>query len=327
METHPPVIKSDEENSPELIRIRASSKHLTLASPVFKVMLHANFREGLEFRDKGHAELRLLDDDPDAFLIVLNLIHGHIRKVPREIDLPMLTEIAIIADKYEVLESTEMLFEHWFQNLEETVPVTLNDDLLPWMCISWVFKKPDIFKRLTKIAQLESKGFLDEKLLPIPESILSMDSYHAEPIETDTFTDTIDHYRESTLIAIFTYLKSILDTYENESVCRKAIECDAMTLGILTIRLKVIKVHQPRPPYYGFSIKTFFHDLRQMRMCKYHTCTSNRYYPKPGGVKAALETKLQELEQRIHGLELVDETARIQKQTLQVSLSGNKSVV
>ena len=138
-------------------------------------MLHANFKEGLEFRDKGHAELQLMNDDPDAFLIVLNLIHGHNRKVPREIDLPMLTEIAVIVDKYEVLEITEIMAEHWLQNLEKTVPLTLNEDLLSWMCISWVFKKADIFKKVTKIAQLESKGFLDEKQLPIPESILSME--------------------------------------------------------------------------------------------------------------------------------------------------------
>ena len=99
-----------------------------------------------------------------------------------------------------------------------------------------------------------------------------------------------------------------------------------MTLGILTIRLNAIDVlHHPRPPYYGFSIKTLFHYLRQMRMCKYHTCTTNRYYPKSGGVKAALETKLQELEHRIQGLEMVDEN--VQKEMLQVMLAGNKSVV
>ena len=163
----------DEQDLFQAIRIRVSSKHLTLASPVFRRMLSANYKEGLHLCSQGHAELPLPDDNPAAFLVILHLIHGQIRKVPRQIGLSMLTEMAVLVDKYELLESVEMLLDPWLQNLKSTIPLTLNNDLLPWICISWVFKKPEIYKKVTKIAQAESEGLLGENQLPIPESVLS----------------------------------------------------------------------------------------------------------------------------------------------------------
>ena len=173
LEDHKIAVTSDEEDLYQAVRIRVSSKHLTLASPVFRTMFKAKHKEGLNLYSQGHAELRLPDDNPAALLVILHLIHGQTRKVPRKVDLWMLTELAILVDKYELLESVEMVLDHWLQNLESTIPRTLNNDLLPWICISWVFKKPEIFKKTTKIAQMESEGLIEENQLPIPESVLS----------------------------------------------------------------------------------------------------------------------------------------------------------
>ena len=167
------ALASNEKDLCQAIRIRVSSKHLTLASPVFRTMFKVNYNEGLSLYSQCHAELPLQDDNPAAFLIILHLIHGQIRKVPRKVDLSMLTELAILVDKYELLESVEMLLDHWLQNLKSTIPLTLNNDLLPWICISYVFKKSEIFKKVTKIAQAESEGLLAANQLPIPEWVLS----------------------------------------------------------------------------------------------------------------------------------------------------------
>ena len=114
----------------------------------------------------------LPEDNPAAFLIILYLIHGQLRQVPRKINLRMLTELAILVDKYEFSETVEMLLDYWLQDLTSTIPLTLNNDLLPWICISWVFKKSEIFKKVTKIAQMESEGLLDADQLPILEWVL-----------------------------------------------------------------------------------------------------------------------------------------------------------
>ena len=173
--SHTSAATADEETLCQEVRIRVSSKHLTLASPIFKTMLQPKFKEGLQLHSHGHAELPLPDDNPAALLILLNLIHSQLRKVPRKIDLWMLTELAVLVDKYELLETTEMVLDYWLQHLNCTIPLVLNDDLLPWMCISRVFRKPDIFEKVTKVAQLESEGLLEANQWPIPEHVLSMD--------------------------------------------------------------------------------------------------------------------------------------------------------
>jgi hypothetical protein len=57
------------------IRMLVSSRHLMLASPVFKAMLqHSNFKEGEELQTNGKVSVPLPDDDPDAFKILLDII-------------------------------------------------------------------------------------------------------------------------------------------------------------------------------------------------------------------------------------------------------------
>ena len=168
------AIRADEEDRSQQVRVRVSSKHLALASPVFRSMLQPKFQEGHELRLIGRTELPLPDDDSAALLVLLNVIHGRLREVPRKIDLRMLTEISILVDKYELLQATEILLDYWLPSLKATIPQVFNDDLLPWMCISWVFQIPDIWRQVTRTAERESKCFITEDRLPIPEWSLSM---------------------------------------------------------------------------------------------------------------------------------------------------------
>ena len=168
------AVKTDEEYPCEMFHVRVSSKHLILASPVFKRMLQPSFKEGQQLSSQGHTELPLPDDDPAALLVLLHLIHGRIRKVLRTVELGMLTNLAKQVDKYELLETTEMIKDHWIQGLESDIPLSFTNDLLPWMCISWVFRKPEIFSKVTKVAQLESEGILEANQLPIPQSVLGI---------------------------------------------------------------------------------------------------------------------------------------------------------
>ena len=95
-------------------------------------------------------------------------------------DLKTMTNISILADKYEM---TEVLYTHseiWLKELKKTVPTTLTEDLLPWLSIACVFKLPAEFKHLTRISTLESSGLLDgesEEDLPIPASVFGKTSH------------------------------------------------------------------------------------------------------------------------------------------------------
>ncbi len=74
------------------------------------------------------------------------------------------------------------------------------------MCISWVFRKPEIFEKVTRVAQLESEGNLGASQLPIPQSVLGKFLAILKQWDTNTLTDKINHRRQSILSKIFAYL-------------------------------------------------------------------------------------------------------------------------
>ena len=160
------AIQAEKESGSQQVRVRVSSKHLRLASAIFGPMPQPSPQKNPELHLTDHAELQLPDDNPAALLILLNAIHGKWRQVPHTIDLPILLEISILVDKYELLEIAEVLLDRWWPAVETTIPQAWNDDLLPWMCISSVFQKPEIWRQVTRIAQYESQYFITDHPLP-----------------------------------------------------------------------------------------------------------------------------------------------------------------
>jgi hypothetical protein len=117
---------------PEKVNMIVSSKHMTLASPVFKAMLATGgFKEGLGRNAAGQLEVELSEDDQAVMIIVLNIIHGRNRVVPKRIDLNMLTNLAILVDKYQMVEAVESFSEFWTDHLltEQDLPDGFPDDI------------------------------------------------------------------------------------------------------------------------------------------------------------------------------------------------------
>lgn len=143
------------------IKFLVSSKHLILASPVFSAMLlRPNFAKGLELQRSGHLDLPLFDDDPEALEIILNIIHGHPKNVPRLVDIQLLTKIAIIVDKYGTHEVMEHFSDLWidqfvrsFANMDILFQQRGISTILSMICISWVFKRGDHFAAATARSQ------------------------------------------------------------------------------------------------------------------------------------------------------------------------------
>lgn len=91
------------------VHMLVSSKILLMvASPVFKAMLlQGNFREGRELQTTGKLSLPLPDDNPDAMRILMDIIHYRNRQVAKKLLFRMLVHIAILVDKYQLLEVVE----------------------------------------------------------------------------------------------------------------------------------------------------------------------------------------------------------------------------
>lgn len=156
----------------EEVNIRVSSRHLTLASPVFHAMLHRKFSESNTLSLTGSVEIPMPDDDPDAFLILLNILHGRIRKVPLAVDLETLTQIATLVDKYDIMEPVELFANFWFDNLKSTIPDHYTDDIPSWICVSSMFNKGEEFERTTRLAMREARREIPLAGLPVPPSIV-----------------------------------------------------------------------------------------------------------------------------------------------------------
>lgn len=158
-----------------------SSKHMMLASPVFKAMLNGNFKEGRALKTDGHIDVTLPDDDAAAFRIILHIVHGRNRLVPRVINLDCLLKIAVLVDKYQMVEVVEAYSEGWIKTLKPTLFGNLSSDIGRWVCISWVFGLAPEFEILTRIVveQLDGKipeGFMD--YLPVPEAVYRKSDKH-----------------------------------------------------------------------------------------------------------------------------------------------------
>jgi hypothetical protein len=155
-----------------------SSRHMMLASPVFRAMLDGNFKEGCDLTSNGKVQVPLPNDDPTALAIVLDIIHGHNRRVPREVDLELLTEISILADKYQMVEAVEFFAESWIEGLKSSIPEdysTEKRDVHRWIGISWVFGRSSEFKTMTELTGTSTgAGLVDDvdERLPIPSIIL-----------------------------------------------------------------------------------------------------------------------------------------------------------
>ncbi|KAL8388658.1 hypothetical protein RB599_009999 [Gaeumannomyces hyphopodioides] len=164
---------------PEM-RIKVSSKHLSLASRHFS----SKVRHGdhAPIQPDGRVHVRVDDGavDPSAAVVVMNIIHGRGRKVPRFLDLDALAKVAVFVDRYRCHDAVEAYTDRWVGNLLQQrldeggsgLPEVYCRDLVLWIYVSYVFRQPDLFKRATAVAISKSSGPISSLGLPIREKII-----------------------------------------------------------------------------------------------------------------------------------------------------------
>jgi len=152
---------------PEL-RLRVSSRHLMLASTYFNRMFSNNWEEVTSCTIKAEGW------DPETFLVLMNIIHGRTRQVPRAVSLESLAKLAVLVDYYDCLEVVEIYSEKWIENLKNELRETYGRDLVLWTIVSWVFQQPDLFRRVTAVALKHIQGRLPTLGLPIPQRVIGL---------------------------------------------------------------------------------------------------------------------------------------------------------
>jgi hypothetical protein len=154
-----------------------SSKHMCLVSPVFKAMLQGEFREGRELKEMKKIDLPLPDDDAEAMKILVLIIHCKHKLVPLKVDLELLTNIAILVDKYRMHEVLNIMAPIWKKHLKADMLESFSN-ATRWICIAWVLDMHEEFREATQFIQKQSDfpvstWMLIENLhFPIPYRVL-----------------------------------------------------------------------------------------------------------------------------------------------------------
>ncbi|GFF23064.1 hypothetical protein IFM61606_08716 [Aspergillus udagawae] len=164
--------KTDTPDDGKVVKMRVSSKHLSLASPVFEKMFHGLWKEAQGLR-VGYIEMEMDWQNMDAMLILMNAIHGHGPDVPHEVSLEMLTEISILVDYCNFHKAIQLALDLWMPPLQAGMAKEFCDDIVRWIWISWVFRLIDPFRSATYCAVAQSQGPISSLGLPIYHRIIS----------------------------------------------------------------------------------------------------------------------------------------------------------
>jgi hypothetical protein len=182
----------NETSKTEQAQFLVSSRHLSLASPVFDTMLSGGWKEStildeqpreaasLKNRDTSNSELQVRHEisatewNTEALLILMNIIHGHHRRVPDNVQLDTLTHFAILVDYYKCHEITEIFARRWIDKNLTSVPVSYGTSTVCWIFVSWVYPNAAIFEKMTEQAIKDSQGPMDAMCLPLPPIVLGI---------------------------------------------------------------------------------------------------------------------------------------------------------
>jgi hypothetical protein len=174
-DTVPPpgdIAEPKEDVKAEPVTFRVSSRHLALASPVFKSALTGRWKESV----KTEGELRIDSQgwDATALGIFLNAIHCQYRQVPRSLEFEMLAKVAVIVDYYDAHQAIEIITPFWIGALRCTLPTITchNRTIALWVCISWVFGDSSVLEKVTKVAIHDGRSNMTDFGLPIPGQII-----------------------------------------------------------------------------------------------------------------------------------------------------------
>lgn len=92
-------------------------------------MFQGQPRDNVISHDQEAVTIPLLHDNVESMQILLCVVHGLTRRVPRRVERSQLLQIVKVIDKYEFHEIAEVFTEMWFESLRPSIPRSLHQDL------------------------------------------------------------------------------------------------------------------------------------------------------------------------------------------------------
>ncbi|KAG6116212.1 hypothetical protein E4U13_002018 [Claviceps humidiphila] len=226
------------------VQFRLCSRHLALASPVFKTMLNgssdqsngsAETREPLQNGPDCQVRYELTATEWDAkdFLLLMNIVHGRNGQVPLSIDLETLERLSVIVDYYQSQEVAQAVVSLWIYQLCGKLPTTYGRHCVTWMFVSWVFSRRNIFEKMTLLAITSCDGGLGTIDLPFPQMLISTATPHLHDLsKLMCFAALLEQKRDHFIDEILNILGNLCkDLWKGRRGC--SFECRSMLLGSL----------------------------------------------------------------------------------------------
>ncbi|KAI9371072.1 hypothetical protein BJX61DRAFT_544041 [Aspergillus egyptiacus] len=253
-----------EEPTPEPqadVTYRVSSKHLKIASPVFKNMLSPEWKEGKKLQESGQVTIKAFSWDSDALLLFLSVLHCKAHEIDYQPDLELLAQLAVIGDYYQCRKLVSFHADAWVSRLPVTSPVHVREMML-WIWVAFWFGRAALFENYTAMVIRESEDPVTSLGLPFPSKVI----------------DKINEARTSYIGRIFNALDLERHSLLNDARC--SYECCALVLGGLMKQMhdndllcsdallthddphspRGLRPPQPTAPYHGFR----FDDLKSL---------------------------------------------------------------
>ncbi|KAG4293727.1 hypothetical protein FPRO06_00312 [Fusarium proliferatum] len=235
------------EETPDVVRMIVSSKHLTFASKVFCAMLEGPWSEAsLSSSSRGNPRrLATSGWDAEALAIVLDTIHGRFRQVPKDINLFLLARIATIVDYYQCYESMEPISNLWLSQdsvKQESMDLYSEYSLLR-LYVAWVFEKDVLFTSVARRVLSYSKG---------------PSEFHLKDLPIGGVLNVLEDKRKELIGRILKGLDCLQETLRTENGCPGLglSDCSSTLLGIL-MRERFRWEDEGAPlelPYNGYTV-------------------------------------------------------------------------
>ncbi|KAG6289779.1 hypothetical protein E4U09_004774 [Claviceps aff. purpurea] len=314
------------------VHFRLCSRHLALASPIFKTMLNGFWKESTPSSDQSNGsakpllplqndsncqvryELAATEWDAKDFLLLMNIVHCRSLQVPYSIDLETLGRISVLVDYYQCQEVTQFFAGLWIGKLSGSLPTTYGRDCVTWMFVSWVFSHSEIFDKMTQSAIRTCDGGLGTINLPFPPMLLSTATPHQRRHHQDLsklmcFAAVMEQKRDHFIDEIFNVLgKLCKDIRGGGRGCN--FECRSMLLGSLLTEMDKNELYGPcsaeRAKFAALSLKSGTWHAHRPYYSGYHSphsCTLN----------ALLKPSIERLWDGLDGLKLDDHNGQNKK--------------
>ncbi|KAM0546653.1 hypothetical protein ACHAPJ_010791 [Fusarium lateritium] len=284
---------------PNEVQFRVSTRHLCIVSPILRAMIEGKYKES-QPNSEGLLEIVASDWNAQAFMILLDVIHGHHRDVPRHPDLEIVAQIGLLVDYYDCLEIVQIFFDQWCLHIPGWIThswgpfigysantanrLGKNETLL--LFIAWVFQNRSAFSGVTSWAIVNTKGVIETEL-PIPTQILVK----------------IDEKRVEFIDQLFSRLYGLQeDLVVGRYGC--SLECSCRLLGCLMqqMRAKDLPMTKPDKPFTGWNVPAVVEIIRSIKTPVWRTS-------KPVDsckLERQLYSNSDELDAQVPGLRLTD---------------------